>query len=178
MYNDRVLPLSVSFLQVWKNVFRGLDIVGCHTGSFWRTAKRRKKRTAKQTARVPAEIETVRRRFEPWRTQRRMPDPIPVRVGDRAVRLAQDYGVSRISKTLRVGYYPLKERVERQKDPAACGYESPADVTFVEREPPATSPGLARLVEWEDSSGAKMRCNSRELKRPTWSRSVAASGRG
>ncbi len=74
-----------------------------------------------------------------------MPDPIPVRVGDRTVRLAQDCGVSRISKILRVGYYPLKERVEREKDPAACCSESPPDVTFVEREPPATSQGWAQL---------------------------------
>ncbi len=137
-----------------------------------------RKGTAKQTGRVLAEIETVGRRFEPWHTQRIMPGPIPVRLGDQAVRLAQVYGVSRISKILRVGYCTLKERVERRKDPAACGSESPGDVTFVEREPPATSPGLARLVEWEDSSGAKMRCNSRGSKRPTWWRSVAASGDG
>jgi len=122
------------------------------------------KRTAKQTVRVPAEIETVRRRFEQWRTQRKMPSPIPVRLWDQAVRLAQHYGVSRISKILRVGYYPLKERVERQKDPAACCSESPSDVTFVELEPPATSPGLACLVEWEDSSGAKMRVQLQGIK--------------
>ncbi len=122
------------------------------------------KRTAKQTVRVPAEIETVRRRFEQWRTQRKMPSPIPVRLWDQAVRLAQHYGVSRISKILRVGYCPLKERVERPKDPAACCSESPLDVRFVEREPPATSQGLACLVEWEDSSGAKMRMQLQDIK--------------
>ncbi len=134
------------------------------------------KRTAKQTGRVLAEIETVRRRFEPWRTPRRLPGPIPVRRWDQAVRLARHYGVSRISKILRVGCCPLNTCGERRKDPRACCSESPGDVTFVEREPPATSPGLARLVEWEVSAGAKMRCNSRESRRPTSWYSVVASG--
>ena len=116
-----------------------------------------RKGTAKQTGRVLAEIETVGRRFEQWRTRRRLPRPIPVRLWDQAAQLARHYRVSRISRIRRVRYYPLKERVERRKDPAACASESRPDVTFVEREPPATSQGLACLVEWEDSSGAKMR---------------------
>jgi hypothetical protein len=69
------------------------------------------KTTVKRTAGVPAEIEVVRRQFEQWRSRRtRGARPIPDRLWDQAVRLSQQYGVSRISKILRVGYYSLKER--------------------------------------------------------------------
>ena len=122
------------------------------------------KLTTKQTGRFSAEIETVRRRFERWRTQRRIPHPIPDRLWDQAVRLAQQYGVSRISKTFGLGYYSLNERVDRQSDPAAGGSESLPPVTFVELEAPAASQGLACLVEWQDSSGAKMRVQLQGMK--------------
>lgn len=125
------------------------------------------KTTAKRTAGVPAEVETVRRRFEQWRSQgARGARPIPDRLWDQAVRLAQQYGVSRISKILRVGYYSLKERVDRHTAPAACGSENlpPQPVSFVDLGIPASSPSLACLVEWEDTSGAKMRVQLQGIK--------------
>jgi hypothetical protein len=122
------------------------------------------KLTTKQTGGFSAEIETVRRRFEQWRTQRRTAGPIPERLWKQAVRLAQQYGVSRISRTLGLGYYSLKERVDRQCDPAADGCRSLPAVTFVELEAPAASQGLACLVEWQDSSGAKMRVQLQGMK--------------
>jgi hypothetical protein len=117
------------------------------------------------TAGVPAEVETVRRRFEQWRSQgTRGARPIPDRLRDQAVRLAQQYGVSRISKILRVGYYSLKDRVDRHTAPTGCGSENLPPVTFVDLGTPAPSPGLACLVEWEDTSGAKMRVQLQAIK--------------
>jgi hypothetical protein len=115
------------------------------------------RQTAKQRAGVPAEIETVRRGFEQWRKGRKIASPIPERLWEQAVRLARRYGVSRISKLLHVGYYSLKQRVERHAAPAAGGCDHPPTVTFVELDAPAAPQELACLVEWEDTSGAKMR---------------------
>jgi hypothetical protein len=123
------------------------------------------KTTVKRRAGVPAEIEVVRRQFEQWRSRRtRGARPIPDRLWDQAVRLAQQYGVSRISKILRVGYYSLKERVDRQTAPTACGSQSWPPVTFVELGTAAPATGLACLVEWEDKSGAKMRVQLQGMK--------------
>ena len=65
---------------------------------------------AKRTTSFPTEIETVRRRFEQWRKTRQVSSPIPESLWAAAVGLAGRYGVSRIAKILRVGYYALQER--------------------------------------------------------------------
>jgi len=112
---------------------------------------------AKQTANLPAEIEAVRRRFEQWRKRRQFRSPIPESLWAEAVALAGRYGTARIAKILRLGYYSLKKRLERETTASACRSERPPTVTFLELAADSGPAGGPCLVEWEDASGAKMR---------------------
>ena len=112
---------------------------------------------AKQTANFPAEIATVRRRLEQWRKGRKIASPIPESLWAGAVHLARRYGTSRIAKILRVGYYSLQERLERETTAAACRSERQPAATFLELAAGSGPAGGPCLVEWEDASGAKMR---------------------
>jgi hypothetical protein len=112
---------------------------------------------AKQTTDFPAEIETVRRRFEQWRKGRQFPSPIPESLWAEAVALAGRYGTARIAKILRLGYYSLKKRLERETTASACRSERPPAATFLELAAGSGPAGGPCLVEWEDASGAKMR---------------------
>ena len=112
---------------------------------------------AKQTTDFPAEIETVRRRFEQWRKGRQFPSPIPESLWAAAVALAGRYGVSRIATILRLGDYSLQERLERETTAAAGRSERPPPATFLELAAGSGPAGGPCLVEWEDASGAKMR---------------------
>ena len=105
----------------------------------------------------PADLESTRRRFEQWRRTCRARTRIPDSLWSAAVKMAERYGTCRTAKALRLGYYSLKERVERE---AAAKAATPAAVnkaTFLEL--PHLSPTVAGecLLEWEDTAGAKMR---------------------
>ena len=68
----------------------------------------------KKTGNLPARLEGVRRRFERWRRTREVGSRIPEALWAAAVKLARVYGIHRTAKTLRVNYYALKKRVERE----------------------------------------------------------------
>ena len=118
----------------------------------------------KRTRDVPARLEGLRRRFERWRQSRKVRTRIPEPLWAAAVKLADQYGIHRTAKTLRVDYYALKERVEQnavsasgQQDPAATASKMVAEAEFLEL-PSAAWPGSGECtVELEDASGAKMR---------------------
>jgi hypothetical protein len=126
----------------------------------------------KKTASVPRDLEGGRRRFERWRERRKPHTPIPEPLWAEAVKLAGRYGVSRTAKTLGVGYYTLKERVERDFA-AAIGSSRGVRSAGLPRTPttsgepkflelavgslPGTEPCRGCLLEWEDGCGAKMR---------------------
>lgn len=112
---------------------------------------------AKRTTSFPAEIETVRQRFEQWRKGRQFRSPIPESLWAEAVGLAGRYGTARIAKILRLGYYALKKRLERETSGSACRSERQPAATFLELVAGSGSAGGPCLVEWEDASGAKMR---------------------
>jgi len=63
--------------------------------------------------------------------------------------MAERYGTCRTAKALRLGYYSLKERVERE---AAVN-----KATFLELPLPSPTVAGECLLEWEDTAGAKMR---------------------
>lgn len=126
---------------------------------------------------VGVQLEAVRRRFERWRRAHRPRARIPARLWAAAVRAAGTYGICRTSKVLRLSYYSLKDRVERQSKPGAVvrgktasDLRQPIDGSavaaplFVELNP-AADQGFAGspwgrcdcLVEWEDPEGATMR---------------------
>ena len=97
----------------------------------------------------PADLESIRRRFEQWRRTRRARTRIPDSLWSAAVKMAERYGTCRTAKALRLGYYSLKERVERE---AAVN-----KATFLELPLPSPTVAGECLLEWEDTAGAKMR---------------------
>ena len=121
---------------------------------------------ATKTAEVPAEVEAVRQRFEQWRQTRKAGTPIPESLWAAAVRLAGRYGISRTARALRVGYYSLQERVEREMACAAASSPTLSEPAFLELAVPLR-PGTGEcLLEWEDGGGAKMRVHLQGVAAP------------
>jgi len=112
---------------------------------------------AKTIPDVPADLESTRRRFEQWRQARGGRRPIPESLWSAAVKMAQRYGICRTAKALRLGYYSLKERVEGEAAAKAGTPLSLSKATFLELPLPLPTGAGECLLEWEDTSGAKMR---------------------
>ena len=106
--------------------------------------------------RAAVRLTQLRRRIERWRLTRAKRSPMPAELWVAATELAQELGVYRVARELRVGYESLKERAGAAGENGA----RPAD-TFVEVDgaslfaaAPAASVGSA--VELSDASGTKM----------------------
>jgi len=133
---------------------------------------------------VPADLASVRRRLERWRRTRKKRGRIPEPLWAAAVKVAGRHGVNRTATALRLDYYALKDRVEREAIPrggsprrstskrprrgTSTTAESPSSPTspssidasgptFVELPPAAWPGGGECLVEWADGEGATMR---------------------
>jgi hypothetical protein len=135
-------------------------------------------------------LERLRRRFERYRRNRKVHSPIPEVLWAAAARAAGTFGISRIAKALRLNYYDLKKRVERNVT-GALGASKPKASQFIELFSPAAdgrstpsvqaflpAGGCDCTVELEDACGAKMRIHLQsteppdlaELGRDFWSR--------
>ncbi len=121
---------------------------------------------AKRGVGLPARLEGVRRRFDGWRRTRRVRSPIPDTLWAAAVRMAGAYGLHRTAKALRVNYYTLKKRVEREAAAASDMPDGDPVATFVELTPPVTSAGCECTLELEDSDGAKMQVQLKGVATP------------
>jgi len=64
---------------------------------------------------VPAGLASIRRRLESWRRTRKKRRRIPEPVWSAAVKVAGRHGVNRTANVLRLDYYSLKDRVEREE---------------------------------------------------------------
>lgn len=106
---------------------------------------------------LPARLEGVRQRFEKWRRTRKVRSPIPETLWASAVKMAGMYGLHRTAKTLRVNYYTLKKRVQREAATASNIPEGGAATAFFELTPPVAPGSCECTLELEDSGGAKMR---------------------
>jgi len=118
-----------------------------------------------------ARLERLRQRFERWRGRRKSARArIPAPLWDSAVALAHVCGIHRTSKTLRLEYYSLKKRVEKDlaarrgrptssaaAAPGAAEVGSPVGMTFLELPAGAWPVGGECTVELEEVGGAKMR---------------------
>jgi hypothetical protein len=117
---------------------------------------------------LPSRLVRLRRRFEDWRRTRKVRSRIPEPLWDSAVKLAGVYGLHRTAKALRVNYYALKKRVEREADCGAADVPEATGATFLE----LTATGRLRsngptrsiptdpcecTLELEAADGAKMR---------------------
>jgi len=102
-------------------------------------------------------LEAVRRRFEQWRRTRSGRSPIPEPLWDAAVKMAGAYGLHRTAKALRVNYYSLKKRMDREATAAVGSPKEDASTAFIELAPPVRAGSCECTMELEAADGAKMR---------------------
>jgi len=128
---------------------------------------------ARERQGLPARLEAVRGRFEQWRRTRKVRSRIPEPLWAVAVKAAAQYGIHRTARALRVNYYELKKRVERQaaisgaqQQTALPAGKVPAGATFLELPAPAW-PGCGECtLELEDGGGAKLRVHLKGFQPP------------
>jgi hypothetical protein len=128
---------------------------------------------------IPAGLERVRRQFERWRRTH----PIRSRISDSlwaaAAGAAEKWGVHRTCQVLRLDYYSLKERVERQSPatqatgmlptsaPSAIADQGPLSLpTFLELGCPGPIGSCEWTLEWENAAGGKMRIHLKNSPMP------------
>ena len=119
----------------------------------------------KKTRGLPARLEGLRRRFEHWRGRHKARSRIPEPLWGSAVKMAGTYGLNRTAKTLRLDYYVLKKRVERDGvtivDPPEKG-----SATFFELAPLPSAGVSECMLELENAGGAKMRVQLKSITMP------------
>jgi hypothetical protein len=139
-----------------------------------------------QTRGVPARLERLRRRFDRWRETQRVRSRLPDELWASAVKMAGVFGLNRTARALRLDYYVLKKRIERQA-PAAASPLAKTVATFLELPLPAdqghpTPTNASRrcpvgacampaqacdcTIEWENVAGAKMRVHLKAAEPP------------
>ena len=118
----------------------------------------------KKNGEVPVPLERTRQRFERWRRTRKARTRIPEFLWDAAVRMANRYGIWQTSKVLRVAYYALKERVEKEAN--ATTPPNGNQAKFIELPVASGVDTPECTLELEDTAGAKMRIHLRGLEAP------------
>ena len=108
---------------------------------------------------VPASLARGRDRFEAWRGARKVRTRIPDQIWNLAVKLAVAHGLNRTASVLKLDYYSLKKRVERN------AAETSATRVFVEVSPPSMTTA-EYVVEFEDGAGASIRIHLRGCDAP------------
>jgi hypothetical protein len=100
-------------------------------------------------------LEKVREEFETWRKNRKNHRAmIPQQLWDKAVALSKQYTISKVSKTLRLGYTDLKKRVVPHRSVTKTSKSEPQ--TFIELKGSCMAPPSECIIEMEDPKGAKM----------------------
>ena len=126
---------------------------------------------------LPARLNELRERFDRWRATHRPRSHITDELWAAAAKAAARYGLHRTSRALRLEYYSLKKRVEKQSlraiDPpekvvarrrSAAPLDASSVATFVELTPVAS--GCECTLELEDAAGSKMRVHLKGVMTP------------
>jgi hypothetical protein len=116
-------------------------------------------------------LEQVRERFEEWRATREKRGRVPEELWDAAVDLTDRHSICVVSKTLRLDFNGLKQRVHKKRHGAETGFIA-FDLRPVSDEAECT-------IEMERPDGARMRVRLRgsagldlaQMLRGFWSRS-------
>ena len=120
----------------------------------------------KKTRDLSARLEGVRRRFERWRRTRRVRSRVPESLWAAGVKMARICGIHRTARALRVDYYVLKKRVEREVAQTPGVPEAGAVATFIELASPARAGACECILELENLGGAKMRVHLKGVEAP------------
>ena len=114
---------------------------------------------------LPQGLEKTRQRFEQWRRTRKTRSRIPDRLWIAAAKLAGRHGINRTARVLRVNYYALKKRVEKEVS-SPSPVNGDAKPAFVELATPAISGTCECILELEDVAGGKMRVQLKSVEAP------------
>ena len=114
--------------------------------------------SSRRSQSLPSRLESGRRSFEHWRSQRTGRPRIPDSLWRTAVELAEEFGVYRTAKALRLNYETLKARVNaappERSSPGPSTAASPAK--FVELLTETVLGAGQCVVEFDDGHGARM----------------------
>ena len=101
-------------------------------------------------------LEEVSRRVEQWRSGKKRGERIPQRIWEEALALVGTYGISRVSRTLRLSYTELEKR--RRRIAATQPRQGPAEETaFVEIDGALLGQATAAWLELERPDGLRLR---------------------
>jgi hypothetical protein len=109
---------------------------------------------------VPARLASLERRFAGWRSRRSRGERIPHHLWKAATKLALEFGLNRTAKLLKIDYYHLKKRLDRNSD--GSGTQSP----FVELPPVPFCLPSECVMEFDDGMGASMRVHLKGAEAP------------
>lgn len=116
------------------------------------------------TSTVKPTLEVVGNQFEAWRKRRRCRSPIPESLWQAAVQLCKEHSICEVSRTLRLNYNGLKNRVTRARDRSPAVGQGP-DFRFVRLDLGGAIAPSECLVEMEASNGARMRMSFKGIPR-------------
>jgi hypothetical protein len=105
-------------------------------------------------------LEVVRNQFETWRKGRRCRGRIPEALWQAAVGLCRERSICEVSRTLRLNYHGLKNRVTRARDRSPAVGQRP-DLGFVRLDLGGAIGSSEYLVEMKAPNGARMRMSFR-----------------
>jgi hypothetical protein len=100
-------------------------------------------------------IEDVRNQFEQWRKDRKHRSPIPANLWEGAVSLIAEHSINTVSRSLRIGYTPLKRRLLASRSKTVR--ESMTSSDFVALDLRTSMAAAEYILEKEGKSGLKMR---------------------
>jgi len=116
----------------------------------------RETRSLISTPTIKPTLEVVRNQFEAWRKRRRCRSPIPESLWQAAVGLCRERSICEVSRTLRLNYNGLKNRVTRARDRNPAVGQGP-DFGFVKLDLGVPITPSECLIEMEAPNGARMR---------------------
>ena len=116
------------------------------------------------TPSVKPTLEVVHNEFEAWRKKRSSRGRIPEVLWQEAIGLCTDHSVREVSRTLRLNYNGLKNRVAKARDTSLAAVQR-ADLGFVKLDLGLPVTPSECLVEMEAPNGAKIRMSFKGISR-------------
>jgi len=113
---------------------------------------------------IPEPIAQLQRQLEQFRSTRQRRTKLPESLWQAAVELARQHGVYSVAQPLRLDYMGLKKRLG---EPSSHRRKAPRPA-FVELITPHPAALEECVIEFESSSGAKMRIQWKATAPPDW----------
>ena len=99
-------------------------------------------------------FEQVRERLERWRKIKKHREPIPKDIWQDATELAKKHSINTVSKTLRLSYTDLKDRVCGPSKPKPKK-RRPSDFIEIGYDQPSSMPEM--IIELENKKGSRLK---------------------